>query len=270
MEVMKYFKDRKHWALILGASSGLGRASAEKLAKEGMNLILLFRERRAEEREIELFFKQMCAAQNVELFLFNLDASLTETRTSVIKQIKEYQKDLKIKLVLHSIAKGNLKPLLSHENNEQSTLHMEDFVLTCSHMAFNIVDWIQDLLRADLLGVDTRVLGFTSEGNQRVLQNYTAVSAAKLALEGIYRSLAVSGAPYGLKANLIQAGVTDTPSLRKIPGSEQLIEWTKQRNPHGRLTTVWDVADVVFLLCRDESRWISGAIIPVDGAERLV
>lgn len=67
---------------------------------------------------------------------------------------------------------------------------------------------------------------------------------------------------------MLQPGITDTPSLRMIPGQEVLRAQASFRNPYGRLTLPEDVANVVYLMCRDEAAWINGALIPVDGGEK--
>jgi len=54
-----------------------------------------------------------------------------------------------------------------------------------------------------------------------------------------------------------------------IPGSEAMLKYAEKRNPFKKLTTVQDVANVVHLLCTDEAAWINGAVIPVDGGERI-
>ena len=72
-----------------------------------------------------------------------------------------------------------------------------------------------------------------------------------------------------MRANCIQAGVTDTRSLRMIPGSEQIKTHAIKRNPFGRLTEKEDVANVVYLLCKKEAIWINGCVLPVDGGEHL-
>ena len=54
-----------------------------------------------------------------------------------------------------------------------------------------------------------------------------------------------------------------------IPGSEWLKQNATIRNPNKRLTQPVDVANVAYLLCRAEAHWINGAIIPVDGGERI-
>jgi NAD(P)-dependent dehydrogenase (short-subunit alcohol dehydrogenase family) len=95
------------------------------------------------------------------------------------------------------------------------------------------------------------------------------VAAAKVALESVSRAMAVEFAPYGVRTNVIQAGVTDTPALRAIPGHERLGAHARQRNPFGRLTTPRDVANVIYLLSTDDAAWVNGALICVDGGEHV-
>lgn len=136
-------------------------------------------------------------------------------------------------------------------------------------MGISLYDWTKAIFEAKLFCTDARIISFTSEGNSKAWQNYAAVSAAKVTLEAITRNIALEFVQYGIKANCIQAGVTDTSSLRMIPGNELIIKHTLQRNPNKRLSTPEDVANVVYLLSKDEASWITGSIIPVDGGEHL-
>jgi enoyl-[acyl-carrier protein] reductase I len=70
--------------------------------------------------------------------------------------------------------------------------------------------------------------------------------------------------------NTIQAGVTDTPALRKIPGNEEMIERTLAINPSKRLTTPDDVAHIVSLIGLSNATWMTGNVIRVDGGEDIV
>ena len=83
------------------------------------------------------------------------------------------------------------------------------------------------------------------------------------------RNIALEFARFGIKANCIQAGVTDTVSLRMIPSSDEIKKQSILRNPFGRLTLPEDIANVVYLLAKDEAAWINGTIIQVDGGEHL-
>jgi enoyl-[acyl-carrier protein] reductase III len=142
-------------------------------------------------------------------------------------------------------------------------------VLTLQNMAISLYDWTKEIFKANLFAADARILAFTSEGSAKAWKHYGAVSAAKAALEAIMRNIALEFAPYGLRANCIQAGVTNTQSLQKIPGSAQLLEHAIKRNPFKRITTPADIANVVYLLCKDEAAWINGSVIPVDGGEHI-
>ncbi|MEE2677333.1 MAG: SDR family oxidoreductase [Myxococcota bacterium] len=151
----------------------------------------------------------------------------------------------------------------------KSFLDHEDFARTIHCMGTSLLDWTQDLLARRLFADDARVFGLTSEGNTVAWKGYAAVAAAKVALESVARSIAVEMAPYGIRCNVIQAGVTETPALAAIPGSNHLKAQARGRNPFGRLTTPKDVAGVIALLTRDEAGWVNGEVIRVDGGEHI-
>jgi NAD(P)-dependent dehydrogenase (short-subunit alcohol dehydrogenase family) len=145
----------------------------------------------------------------------------------------------------------------------------EDLQQTIHAMGTSLLGWVQELHRRSLFAEDARVIGLTSEGNEVAWKGYAAVAAAKVALESVSRAIAVEMAPYGIRANVVQAGVTDTPALRLIPGTAHLTATARRRNPFGRLTTPEDVARVIHLLCLPEAAWINGEVIRVDGGEHV-
>ncbi len=260
-------KNGIYWTLILGGSSGLGLATAKKLAKEGYHIVIVHRDRRADMDSINSSFEAIESFGN-KLITMNSDGLNSEKRSQIISDISEQLPiGHEIKVVVHSIAKGTLKPMYSETG---SSLSDTDFKITFEAMALSLYDWTKALVNANLLAADTRILSFTSEGNTRALPNYAAVSVAKVALEALTRSIALEFAPLGIKANCIQAGVTETKSLRMIPGYKKIMENAMQRNPNNRLTTPEDVANVVYLLTTDEAKWITGTVIKVDGGESLM
>ncbi|WP_299838259.1 SDR family oxidoreductase [uncultured Tenacibaculum sp.] len=266
--MVREFEHKNEWAIILGGSSGLGLATAKKLVKHGLNICILHRDRKSDMSRIEDDF-EIIRNENVQLLAFNVDALHTEKRAHVISELKENLGSTgKIRVFVHSIAKGNLKPMVAEDESAQ--LKNDDFSLTINAMAISLYDWVKALFTAKLFADDTRVISFTSEGNRKVWQNYAAVSAAKVTLEAITRNIALEFAPHGIKANCIQAGVTDTNSFQRIPGNEAIKNHILKTNPFKRLTTPEDVANVVYLLSKDEAKWINGSIIPVDGGEHIV
>lgn len=256
---METFKNQ--WAIILGGSSGLGLASAKKLASAGMNICIVHRDRKS---NLALFDKEVkdMESMGVAIKAFNKDALKDEVRSVIVQQFPKNS----IKVLVHSIAKGTLKKMCG---NEDEILSKQDFEVTIQAMASSWYVWTQALLQSDLFTENARNIAFTSEGNSRVWPGYGAVSAAKSVLESLMRNMAVEMAPMGITTNCIQAGTTETPSFRAIPGSEELAEMAKKRNPFMRLTNPEDVANMVYLLCKKEADWVNGTIIKVDGGESL-
>lgn len=259
------FKNKELWAIILGGSTGLGLASAKKLAQHGMNICIVHRNTRSEMSKIEDSFREFDAL-NVQFVSFNVNAIQKDKMDMVISTLKEKIQEGKVRCLLHSIAKGNLKPMVS---SEAATLQKEDFMLTFENMAASLYDWTQALFSNNMFAEDARVLSFTSEGNKKAFPGYAAVSVAKAALEAITRNMALELATYGVRANCIQAGITNTNSQRMIPGSEKMLISAESRNPFKRITQPEDVANVVYLLCKDEAAWINGSVIVVDGGESV-
>lgn len=254
------------YALVIGGSKGLGLGTVRKLCQEGLPVLVLHRDLRKDLPQIEAEFEAI-RREGGNLLSFQMDALKKESREDWIRRLPERIGDSRIGMVVYSVAKGNLKPMQGRES--ALGLTSRDFLLTSEAMAFGLYDWVSDLMAAGRLDQDCRVLAFTSEGSRKILPNYGAVASAKASLEAMIRHMAVEWAPMGIKANCIQAGVTDTESLRMIPGSESILEQSKERNPHRRLTTAEDVGNAVYLLSRPEAAWITGNIIRVDGGEAL-
>jgi NAD(P)-dependent dehydrogenase (short-subunit alcohol dehydrogenase family) len=302
-----------HWAVILGGSSGFGLATAQKLAAHGMNCFIVHRDRRGAMARIETEFEQI-RRHGVALVTLNADALDPTVREQCLTRLAAaLGADGRVRVLLHSIALGNLKLLLPERAAPRTAaaaladalnvdaarlgetanrlfaegvdalgaftnpptypstafLDEEDFEFTINAMGTSLLTWTRALIERGLFAEDARVFGLTSEGNSVAWKGYAAVAAAKVVLESVSRAMAVELAPYGVRSNIIQAGVTDTPALRAIPGHDHLAAQARLRNPFRRLTTPGDVANVIYLLSTDEAAWINGAIIRVDGGEHV-
>lgn len=155
------------------------------------------------------------------------------------------------------------------EYDSELLLNDEEVLNTANAMGISLLTWTQALFSRKMFCSDARVIGLTSEGNEVAWLGYAAVSAAKASLEAIARSIAREFGPHGIRCNIVQPGVTNTPALRLIPGSAQLMARAKLRNPLGRLTAVADVGRVVAFLASDDAAWINGSSIRVDGGEHI-
>lgn len=266
---MKRNDKQEFWALILGASSGFGEAAALKLASDGFNILGVHLDRQATMPNVERIINEI-KSTGVDAKFYNANAADEFKRNEIISEIKSLLEGKPlIKIIMHSLAFGTLKPFVPNENEQAITKAQME--MTLDVMAHSLVYWVQDVVVNNLLANKARIFAMTSSGSHSAIPFYGAVSAAKSALESHVRQLSVElGSTYGASVNSIMAGVTDTPALRKIPGNLNMIEIAQRKNPHGRLTTPEDVAKIISLLCKDGGEWISGGLIHADGGEDIV
>jgi enoyl-[acyl-carrier protein] reductase III len=261
----------KPWALILGASSGFGGASAVELAKHGYNIFGVHLDRQITMPNVNAIIKKI-ERYGCHAVFFNINAADSIKRQEVIEEIYERfqaEKDHpKIKVLIHSLAFGTLKPYFG--KNQQDVISQAQMTMTVDVMAHSLVYWTQELVFKNLLAEGGRIFGLTSAGSETVIPYYGAVSAAKAALEAHIRQIAVELGFMKVTANAIMAGVTDTPALHKIPGSDKMLEAAKLKNPMGKLTIPEEVSKAIVMLCEDNAGWISGNVIGVDGGECIV
>ncbi|MBI3770259.1 MAG: SDR family oxidoreductase [Deltaproteobacteria bacterium] len=261
----------RRWALILGASSGFGEATALELARRGFDICGVHLDRRAGMAHVEEITRAIRAEDRDALF-FNVNAADHDKRCHVLDALAARIAEDgggSVHVLMHSLAFGSLSPLIGGGDGTRFATAAQ-LTMTLEVMAQSLVYWVQDALARGLLVRGSRVLAMTSAGASRVWPNYGVVSAAKAALESYVRQLAVELGTTGVTVNAIRAGVTDTPALRKIPGGEWMTQQAAARNPSGRLTATTDVAQVIAMLAGPESQWITGTVIGVDGGEDLV
>lgn len=255
------------WSLVLGASSGMGRACSLALGARGSSILGVHLDSMERQPEVDRLIQDI-GAKGVCARFFNENAASDRARTRVMSEIADIADSSGVRVVVHSLAFGTLLPYLPRsEGDEVITPRQMD--MTLSVMANSLVYWVQDLFRARLLKPGSKIFALTSAGTARVSTNYGAVSAAKCALEAHIRQLAVELAPHQVAVNGIRAGITLTPSFLKIPESDELGRRARAGNPHRRLTTPEDVGEAIALLAQQPSSWMTGNVVGVDGGEIL-
>ncbi len=253
----------KEYALILGVSSGIGAACATELAKAGINIIGLYM--RKPKDQIEQL--------NNDIISYNVDSRLIKMNACNYEQMETLLgsddfKDIKIKVLVHSLAFGSMKPFIDKAASER--LNKKNIDMTLDVMSNSLVYWSQSIYENNLFIEGSQILAMTSSGARRQWLSYGAVSMSKAALESACRQLAVELSTKNIAVNAIQAGVTDTPALRKIPGNEEMIQKVTDVNPRKRLTTPHDVAKFVAMIGTSYDSWMTGNTIRVDGGEDII
>lgn len=251
------------WAVILGASSGIGKACAIKLAEKGVNIFGVYLRRPKD--QIEILTDQL-KAFGVKVIFKKMSATNAEKRAEAMEELKALG-DIRVKVFVHSLAFGALKPFI--EDDPKDSISQKQIEMTLDVMGSSLIYWCQDLYGAGILKKGSHIFGMTSSGSQRQWKSYGAVSMAKSILESACRQMSLELAPFGIASNALMAGVTDTPALRKIPGNDRMIDHAISVNPHGRLTTPEDIGDAVALIGLSESSWITGNTIRADGGEDI-
>ncbi len=259
------------WALILGASSGFGEAAALELSKQGMNIFGVHLDRKGTLPHVEEI-KDKIKENGREADFFNINAADPDKRAGVLGEMEqildEHGNPGSLKILIHSLAFGTLKPYIS--DDEKSRLSIKNIDMTLDVMAHCLVYWTQEVVARKLMNEGGRIFAMTSAGGHRVWPTYGAVSASKAALESHIRQLAYELSPRKITANAIQAGVTLTPALERIPGSEEIVKHAIAVNPSNRLTTTEDVAQAIVALSGTGTHFITGNVIKVDGGEDLI
>ena len=250
----------------------VGGAAARHLATLGLDIFGVHLDRRATMENVEAIQSDVRKAGR-EAFFVNINAADDDLREKALEEFVERvggEKAArgKVRILMHSLAFGTLKPYIDPEREPQMT--RKNLEMTLDVMANSLVYWTQGCMKRGLLGEGSSVYAMTSSGGTRVIPTYGAVSAAKAALESHIRQLSYELGAFGIRANSIRAGVTDTPALRKIPGNERLIEEATKKNPTGRLTTPEDVARVIGALAGPGGEFVSGNVIGCDGGEDVV
>jgi len=253
----------RQYALILGVSSGIGAACARELSAKGLNILGLYMRRPKD--QIDSLIHDI-ESNGVEAKLIKMNACNYDAMNELLSS--EEFKDFKIKTFIHSLAFGAMKPFISNDSSNQ--INKKHIDMTLDVMSNSLVYWSQSLSKNNLFVKGSQVIAMTSSGARKQWLSYGAVSMAKSALESACRQLAVELATDGVAVNAIQAGVTDTPALRKIPGNDLMIEKMLDINPHNRLTTPEDIAELTALIGLSDSTWMTGNVIRADGGEDIV
>jgi enoyl-[acyl-carrier protein] reductase III len=235
--------------LVTGGSRGIGKAIALEFARQGAARVAigyLRNDRAAEETADELR-----GAGTEPLLLRGNIAS--ERVAAEAAELGPFD------VLVHNAATGVIRPALETEDKHW------DWTLNANARS------LLTLARAcaPRMPDGSSIVGVSSLGSIRVLDNYTLVGVSKAALESLVRYLAVELAPR-IRVNAVSAGVVETGALEHFPNREEMLSSGLKRTPAGRLVEPSDVADAICFLCSPAAAMVCGHTLVVDGGFSLL
>ncbi|MGI8421111.1 MAG: SDR family oxidoreductase [Gaiellaceae bacterium] len=234
--------------LVTGGSRGIGKEIALRFARLGAARVAIG------------YMRSDSAAEATAKELRALGAEPVLVRGNVASEriALEVAELGPLDVLVHNAATGVIRPALETEDKHW------DWTLAANSRA------LLSLARAAVPAMPSgsSIVGISSLGSIRVLENYLLVGTSKAALESVVRYLAVELAPRGIRVNAVSGGVVDTGALDHFPNKVEMLA-TVDRTPAGRLVTPADIAAAVTFLCSPEAEMVRGQTLIVDGGFSL-
>ena len=244
-------------ALVTGASRGIGRACAVRLAEAGADVVINYVTSRAAAMEVG----QEISAIGRRAVVVKADISEADDVQSMVEFVDEELGQLDI--VISNAATGGFRPLLeaTPRNFEAA---MQTNVLALIHLVQAAMPLLE---KGEQRG---KVVAISSHGSHMALPMYGLIGGSKAALESIVRHLTLEIGDRGVNINVVKAGLVPTDSTRRIPHADQIFAAQLEHTMVGERTlTAEDVANTVLFLCSPLSDMIQGETVTVDGGAAI-
>lgn len=243
-------------ALITGGSRGLGKAIAIKLASMGSDIVINY----------------ACSEENAELGLKEAEETKKEVeelgRKALVIRADISKFDEAKRLVDEAVEKfGNINILVNNAGITRDKLIMkmteEDFDSVINVNLKGTFNVTKSLIRGMLKTKDCSIINISSVVGVAGNPGQTNYAASKAGINGFTKALAKEVAKKNIRVNSIAPGFIQTDMTDKL--SDEIIEEYKKNIPLGRLGSPEDVANVAGFLASDDSKYITGQILIVDG-----
>jgi enoyl-[acyl-carrier protein] reductase III len=241
-------------AMVTGSSRGLGKALAIELARQGYDIVVNYaRSRSAAEETV----KEIEALGRKAIMIRANVGDVAKLRV-MFEQVKEEFGRLDV--FISNAASGVLRPVMELEESHWDwTMN-----INAKAMLFGAQE------AAKLMDKGGKIIGVSSLGSIRYLENYTTVGVSKAAIESITRYLAVELAPKGIAVNTVSGGALDTEALKHFPNREEVLEHARKNTPAGRMVEIEDMVKTTMFLISDGADMIRGQTIIVDGGRSIL
>lgn len=244
-------------ALITGASRGIGRVCAKRLAEAGADVVINYLSSQNAANEVAAEIQ----ALGRRVATVKADVSEPEDVEAMIGFVRE--RFGRLDILVSNAASGGFRPLM-----EATPRHFDATMGTNVLPLLTLVQQARPMLeRTD---GRAKVIALSSHGSHRALPAYGLIGASKAALESLVRHLALELGDRGVNVNTVLAGLVETDSTRGFPGADTMFQAVQQRQlTSGTPLMPRDVANTVLFLASSLSDMIQGQTLVVDGGEGI-
>lgn len=241
-------------AFVTGSSRGIGRACAIRFAEAGADVVINYVSSRKAAMEVAGEIER----RGKKCFVLKGDVSEQEDVGCMLDFIRD--EIGRLDFLVSNAATGGFRKLLDAKSvNFDAAFHTNVMAL------LYLVQGAMPLLQTDS-HVRNKIVTISSHGSIGAIPLYGLIGSSKAALESLVRHLTLEVGDSGVNINVVRAGLVETDSTRRLPGSDAMfnaqIDYTQVGN---RTLRPEDVADTIMFLCSPYSDMIQGETITVDG-----
>lgn len=236
-------------ALITGATRGIGKAIAIKLSKEGFNIAINYRK---ENEELNSLKKEI-EENNVKCEFVKGDVSNYEDAERFVKETVQKLGSIDVLVNNAGITKDMLLMRMKKDDFEQV---IDTNLVGTFNVTKNVINYMMKARKGNIVNISS-VVGISGNGGQ------TNYSASKAGIIGFTKSLAKEVASRNIRVNAVAPGFIKTDMTDSL--KDDIKDEISKNIPLKRMGTAEDVANVVRFLVSEDSSYITGQVIQVDG-----
>ena len=244
-------------ALVTGSSRGIGRACALRLAAAGADVVVNYVTSGREADEVAA----QIAALGRNAACVRADVGEEEDVAEMIGFVeREFGR---LDVLVHNAATGGFRPLAATtQRHFDAAMHTN--VLSLVHLLKAAAALLE---RAD---GRSKVVVMSSHGTHMALPMYGLIGGSKAALTALARHWALELGARGVNVNVVEAGLVETDSTKRLPGAAEMFAGRRHKTMMGeRMLEAADVADAVLFLASPLSDLVQGQTLVVDGGAAI-
>jgi len=244
------------WAVVTGASKGIGRGIVERMLESGANVVLVARN----QADLDAAVAQLRTRASSTQTVIGLTADVAD-RQSIATLFDELHRRIpKLDHFVANAGTGRVTPFLELDADEVDEVVALNLTGTIHCMQLAAVMMCEQPIDNSCIVVVSSIRGLGA------LPGRLIYAATKAGINQAVRVAAAELAPLGIRANIVSPGITETPLTAKNP---EVFAAMTANVPMGRSGQPRDLAEAVNFLCSPAARFITGLNMIVDGGESL-